>query len=392
MTAFRFCCKIRIIMANTSIPNLTAGNPAATGDLLPISRSGANYKVTSESVAALVSSTTINSIVGQLEGVVGGVLSLDGLVHTPITQAVLSSGDNSVFTVPAGKRAMVIWNIYNPSLASQTIYHTISKDAGVTWQRTFPNSVLASGFLTGGVAVENGLVYEAGDRIGINSTATVATLALTAAGNAAGGLTRYTGTITGGASNGFVGLRFTVTGFSNSVNNVTNVLCVASTATTIDLVNAAGTSESASGTLATPINSPVVQGVAYVFNDTSPVKNASTAIGSSWTAGAYRTLYTCPVGKTAFITGNNAFFGGSQQAEWVPVFVNTSGATIIATSHLVKSGDSPSSLNILGRGSVPNNSIAGVATAVALAAGDTIQVMIDTTTTGCFAFWTLCEK
>ena len=44
-------------MANTKISALTLGNPAQSGDLLPIDRSGANYSVTASSIAALTSVT-----------------------------------------------------------------------------------------------------------------------------------------------------------------------------------------------------------------------------------------------------------------------------------------------------------------------------------------------
>ena len=40
-------------MANTKISALTSGNPAQSGDLLPIDRSGVNYSITAGSIAAL---------------------------------------------------------------------------------------------------------------------------------------------------------------------------------------------------------------------------------------------------------------------------------------------------------------------------------------------------
>lgn len=40
-------------MANTKISALTSGNPAQSGDEIPIARSGANYKITAGSIAAL---------------------------------------------------------------------------------------------------------------------------------------------------------------------------------------------------------------------------------------------------------------------------------------------------------------------------------------------------
>jgi len=43
----------------------------------------------------------------------------------------------------------------------------------------------------------------------------------------------YQGTITGGASNAYVGFNFTITGFVNGANNVVNAKCTASTATSL---------------------------------------------------------------------------------------------------------------------------------------------------------------
>ena len=75
------------------------------------------------------------------------------------------------------------------------------------------------------------------------------TLALTSVANHSGSTTTYTGTITGGGSNAFVGMKFSVTGFVNGVNNVTNATCTASSGTTLTLVNGLGISESASASV-----------------------------------------------------------------------------------------------------------------------------------------------
>ena len=40
-------------MADTKISALTSGNPAQSGDEIPIARSGANYKITAGSIASL---------------------------------------------------------------------------------------------------------------------------------------------------------------------------------------------------------------------------------------------------------------------------------------------------------------------------------------------------
>lgn len=53
-------------MANKTIPQLTNGNPAQSGDLIPIDRSGANFSISAASVAALAggsSALTISSAV-----------------------------------------------------------------------------------------------------------------------------------------------------------------------------------------------------------------------------------------------------------------------------------------------------------------------------------------
>jgi hypothetical protein len=46
-------------MPNLKISQLTAGNPAATGDQIPINRSGANYYITADSIAALATGATL---------------------------------------------------------------------------------------------------------------------------------------------------------------------------------------------------------------------------------------------------------------------------------------------------------------------------------------------
>ena len=73
-----------------------------------------------------------------------------------------------------------------------------------------------------------------------------AALTLTAAANAVGGNTTYTGTITGGAANGLVGSPLAVTGFSTGGNHATG-LVTASTATTVTIANSGGVAETHAG-------------------------------------------------------------------------------------------------------------------------------------------------
>jgi len=76
---------------------------------------------------------------------------------------------------------------------------------------------------------------------------TVVALVLSAAANASGGTTVYTGTITGGGSNAFAGYTFVVAGFDTAANNGT-FECTASTTTTLTLTNAAGVSDTHAAT------------------------------------------------------------------------------------------------------------------------------------------------
>jgi len=81
-------------------------------------------------------------------------------------------------------------------------------------------------------------------------------LTLTAAANASGGTTVYTGTIPGGGSNAYVGFQFVVTGFDKSANNGT-FTCIDSSTTTLTLINAAGVSDT-HGATATGVGDAVL--------------------------------------------------------------------------------------------------------------------------------------
>jgi hypothetical protein len=77
-------------------------------------------------------------------------------------------------------------------------------------------------------------------------------LAVTSANNASGGTTVYNGTFPGGASNGYLGLQFLITGFVTNPQNNGTFTVTASTATTLTLSNPTGVAEiiSASATTA----------------------------------------------------------------------------------------------------------------------------------------------
>ncbi|MGD0221735.1 MAG: hypothetical protein ABSF71_05320 [Terriglobia bacterium] len=86
---------------------------------------------------------------------------------------------------------------------------------------------------------------------------------LSSVATASGGSTVYTGTITGGGSNAYAGLYFSITGFDITANNVFNALCTASTATSLTLTTSAGVSDTHAATAAV-LNFPI-----YLKGDTS---------------------------------------------------------------------------------------------------------------------------
>lgn len=105
------------------------------------------------------------------------------------------------------------------------------------------------------------------------NTALPASLVLSAVANASGGTSVYTGTITGGGTNAYVGMEFTIAGFATAANNGT-FLCTASTATTLTLTNAVGVAETHAGTAQSYVGAAIY----YSYGD--PANKAGAA--PSW--------------------------------------------------------------------------------------------------------------
>jgi hypothetical protein len=59
-------------MADTKISALTDGNPAQSGDEIPIARSGANYKITAGSIASLAAAGSTTQVIFNDAGVLAG--------------------------------------------------------------------------------------------------------------------------------------------------------------------------------------------------------------------------------------------------------------------------------------------------------------------------------
>jgi hypothetical protein len=82
----------------------------------------------------------------------------------------------------------------------------------------------------------------------IVDTSSSGLLAITSVANASAGTTTYTGTFPGGASNGYLGLKFLIAGFVANPGNNGTYTVTASTTTTLTLNNAAGVAETHAAT------------------------------------------------------------------------------------------------------------------------------------------------
>jgi hypothetical protein len=168
------------------------------------------------------------------------------------------SGQSWLSTL-SGNESITLASVYAPQNAAVLI-----GDNGVAITNTYSQTYTdygapASTVLSGTdyapmVQVPYGTTLTTGE-YSINP-ASIGTFTLSAAANASGGNTIYTGTITGGtspytsgASNGYVGFAFIVKGFTNAANNGTFV-CVASSATTLTLQNPSGIAETHAGSAA----------------------------------------------------------------------------------------------------------------------------------------------
>lgn len=165
-----------------------------------------------------------------------------------------------------------------------------------------------------------------------NTTPTVPAtsgLVLSAAANASGGNTQYTGTITGGGTNNYAGASVTVAGFVNGVNNGAFTV-VSNTTTTITLNNASGTAEThagtVSGTPSTTNNSPVLT-LAGTSSTASATQTDSWTIQSTHAAGSADNptinLSFLHAGSTGTKTVNLGAAGA--QSVGISLFGSTSG-------------------------------------------------------------------
>lgn len=108
-------------------------------------------------------------------------------------------------------------------------------------------------------------------------------LTLTAAGNASGNSTVYSGTFSAGGSNAYVGFVFVVAGFvTHTVNNGT-FICTASTTSALTLDNAAGVAETHAATATSEDSLPLTFLSYEPGAATVSTSGLITAVAVGWT-------------------------------------------------------------------------------------------------------------
>lgn len=124
-------------MPNLKISELTAGNPAVTGDQIPINRGGTNYSVTVESVAALSAGPTFGTASPSWWA------SGDGSVY-PFGNGLgdFSTGNaNQIkfwmiripYTISVSKLCTFINQLVNPSVCGYAVYNATGTTKILSW-------------------------------------------------------------------------------------------------------------------------------------------------------------------------------------------------------------------------------------------------------------------
>ena len=209
------------------------------------------YMVVQVSAAATVANIKQGSIGAQLAIPTTAAMSLSGVPY----QAIVTDGATAATASMLGVNPVVFLNAVTAG------YYTIVQVGGDAHVRLAASqtTVIGSALL----AATPGLVNAGGSTaltaaniysvIGIAEEVRItpaAALVLSAVAASSGGSAVYTGTITGGTSPNFVGLRFVIAGAVGANNNspAEGFLCTACSTTTLTLSNPIATAESFTGT------------------------------------------------------------------------------------------------------------------------------------------------
>ena len=179
---------------------------------------------------------------------------------------------------------------------------------------------------------------------------------LSAAANAAGGNTVYTGTFTNVPTNALYGQSFTVAGFvAHTVNNGTFV-CVANSTTSITLANASGVAE----TQAATATGAAFSDTGYVFEATQNghigsniqglTASTGVAIDNNWHRFRMRSLVAGTIlmsldggTESSFTIGAQTLTAGSGSSQYLSFFqaLNSGGFQVTELTQPISTGMSP---------------------------------------------------
>jgi uncharacterized repeat protein (TIGR01451 family) len=287
---------------------------------------------------------SVNIPAAVTEGVVAGATTFTDVDQTvPLSSFVSSDGEAAAYSqlnVPSVVNGMVFdtvavgmgtitvngpqvtqWNTTTGGATPNAAQEIVSTATTRTGAPSVPLSESFNETLTLTSVVPDALAFN------LTSVApTTVTLALTAAANAAGGDTVYTGTITGGAGNAFVGDSVVVAGFTNGKDNGT-FTCTASTATTITLNNAAGVAQAHAAT------ATVTTSTVYTGTITGGAGNAfagDTVVVTGFVNAANNGTFTVTASTATTLTLNNK----ASIAETDPGTATVSTATSTSTVYI----------------------------------------------------------
>lgn len=188
------------------------------------------------------------------------------------TQRSVQHDPSSMAEKYYGGRPDALWMGSNVELTNRLTLQRrpgLTQFSSVLWP-TPPNRAFSFQLINGTIQV-------------IVDTSSTSALSLTSVATTIGSTAVYTGTITGGASNAFVGMSFIVTTFGSSNNNGT-FTCTASTSTTLTLSNTLATSESIAA-------SAISYGAVYVDN-----QDGTKTLLFAKAAGAGQTYFVAVAG------------------------------------------------------------------------------------------------
>lgn len=313
-----------------------------------------------------------------------GFVNLPNVANAQIYNSNTAAGDNDLYTVPAGKRAIAACYHFNPSLMTSTIYQEVK--IGGTYYKVTANQT-PNFDITGTTGVWGGIVLEAGQSLSVNE-ALGAALALTSV-TSTGGTTTYTGTITNGGSNALAGHSVLVAGFDLSGNNGTFGPVLTSSITTFTV---ATTTQPVS----TDIHAATWQdqtgvnffGTVWTFDNTGPLKSS---VVTTFVNGN-NTVYTCcAAGKTtAYAAGFNSLFGSS--GSQLTAGFNNTGGTLTYSWNFVQNGGSVSSANQVFGPTATNSNVGFGTIGWDLNSGDFISLNTTSTSSSQIAWITVWEQ